>query len=460
MANSKNNIDHKEVTESCSNMTEVSHNNTKTKSSCDSRCQRRLSTLLHTHVVMIVVCTLAALDAVCVIGQLICDILIMKEKLTYYEDLDDKMTAVLMEFLPCLNNSLHPKWNLDAINDVLLGNDVHFQSDKLSPHNCTSVSSMFTIPVSASGHRSKRAIEPKVPGHEVDHGMLYTMTHIFHLGSLAILSALLLETFLKVFAMGKKLKHHKLEVFDAIVVTVSWCLDVGFWEGIWAHPGTEAATILIILLPWRVVRIVNSFVLVIQEKDHVELKIVKQRLRQSIKKNKESLEKTVSYKHEVKALAGLCRKMGASESDIAACSPTGKAARRGSLHSVLERAASLTLISTMSSMGSVPSLFDMGDIDSDEENDNSGHENLGRKASHNTTLDSTSDVFSLENEDGNGIDNRGFDRRSSSVSSKESEVILGVQPHMRTDAVRKDSSDSLPPSFLAAATRKGSITRL
>ena len=42
------------------------------------------------------------------------------------------------------------------------------------------------------------------------------------------------------------------------MVSVSWALDVAFWEGIWAQPGTEAATILIFILPWRVVRIVNS----------------------------------------------------------------------------------------------------------------------------------------------------------------------------------------------------------
>ena len=41
-------------------------------------------------------------------------------------------------------------------------------------------------------------------------------------------------------------------------MSVSWALDVAFWEGIWAQPGTEAATILIFILPWRVVRIVNS----------------------------------------------------------------------------------------------------------------------------------------------------------------------------------------------------------
>ncbi|XP_055900238.1 uncharacterized protein LOC106070564 isoform X1 [Biomphalaria glabrata] len=420
------------------------------------RCQKRMSILLHTHVVLIIVSALAALDAICVIGQLICDILIMREKLYHYEQVEEKLTEELFDYIPCLNKTLHVKWNLDAIYAVLTGTDSHFSSTPL-PKHCN-YSTTDTLDSSGSllldmvtGHRAKRAIEPKVPGHEVDHGIRYTLTHIFHLGSLVILSALLLETFLKVFAMGMKLKHHKLEVFDAIVVIISWCLDVALWEGIWAHPGTEAAMLLIYLLPWRVIRIVNSFVLVIQEKDHVQLKIVKQRLRQSLKKNKESIDKTSMYKHELKALAGLCRKLGASDSEINACSPMGKAARRGSVQSVLERAASLTFISTLSSMGSQPSLFDMGDISSEEEDEGKQHEALDRTASHNptiksamssTTIDSNSAVFTSDTEEGQGVDNKGFKgSRSSSLSSKESTVIQVDPNEVKVSDLDKAKND-------------------
>lgn len=47
-------------------------------------------------------------------------------------------------------------------------------------------------------------------------------------------------------------------MFDAFVITVSWALDLVFWEGLWAHPEDEAANIMIFILPWRVIRIVNS----------------------------------------------------------------------------------------------------------------------------------------------------------------------------------------------------------
>lgn len=45
------------------------------------RMKKRMSTLLHTHVALIILTACATLDAACVIGQIIADILIMKGKL-------------------------------------------------------------------------------------------------------------------------------------------------------------------------------------------------------------------------------------------------------------------------------------------------------------------------------------------------------------------------------------------
>ncbi|KAK7485723.1 hypothetical protein BaRGS_00023024, partial [Batillaria attramentaria] len=468
-----------------------------------TRCRKRLSTLLHTHVALILVCMLAALDATCVIGQIICDILIMKdyvyfthrardiyvlegtllfqavikqwltspevvfcregmeveggclsgkgawrfqvddtETLSDWHELDENLTAILFKELPLLNRSdLDPgEADLMKVRDFLLqhqgqaqlnltsqlqafafqnpglnqrwlnsflqaGANAQLSATQASVMNVTiappldeqensSLSHMiigfFKIPVSHS--RSKRAAGGG--GEDGEHGLLHELTHAFHLGSMIILSILLLETLLKMFAMGKKVLHHKLEIFDAFVVSVSWALDVAFWEGIWAHPGNEAATILIFILPWRVVRIVNSFVLVIQEKDHVQLKIVKQRLRLSMKKSKESTRKASGYRTEVKQLQGLCRKYGATEGEITACGPTGRSGRRrSSLLPVMERAASLTLISAL---GSHPSLYTMDDS-SDEED--AGSRELTRTVSQDPTLRSALSVSTLDSVD-------------------------------------------------------------
>jgi hypothetical protein len=48
----------------------------------DFRMKKRMSTLLHTHVALIILTACATLDAGCVIGQIISDILIMKGKAT------------------------------------------------------------------------------------------------------------------------------------------------------------------------------------------------------------------------------------------------------------------------------------------------------------------------------------------------------------------------------------------
>ncbi|XP_025086663.1 uncharacterized protein LOC112559546 [Pomacea canaliculata] len=245
---------------------------------------------------------------------------------------------------------------------------------------------IFKQPLANIRHR--RAANKRLDKHDQ---MLNHLTHSFHIGSMVILSFLLLETLLKVIAMGKKMLHHKLEVFDAFIVSSSWVLDVYFWQGIWDQPREEAATLLIYILPWRVVRIVNSFVLVIQEKDHVQLKIIKQRLRLSAKRSKETTLKATSYKTEVKQLQGLCRKYGATENEINACGLTGRnGRRRSSLVPAMEKAAALTLISAL---GSHPSLYTM---DSSSDDDRTS---LDLTISNDLTLRSTYSSTTLDSAD-------------------------------------------------------------
>jgi len=44
------------------------------------------------------------------------------------------------------------------------------------------------------------------------HIMLHELTHAFHLGSMVILTFLVLVTYFKIFVMGRKFLHHKIEV--------------------------------------------------------------------------------------------------------------------------------------------------------------------------------------------------------------------------------------------------------
>lgn len=339
-----------------------------------NRMKKRMSTLLHTHVALIILTICAVLDAGCVIGQIIADILIMKDELHEKEILEASSKDLLFKTFPdFLNKSVHGAWSLQSIL-VLVQNNVngHSHSDGSEHLPIDALVEMARIPTFDEndtnpfdhshddghshdhdhGHFHSHARVKRGAGgnHKHDlltdaamirHYMLHELTHAFHLGSMVILTLLVLITFFKMFVMGKKFLHHKIEVFDAFVITVSWCLDLVFWEGLWAHPEDEAANIMIFILPWRVIRVVNSFVLVIQGRDLLQLKIVKQQYRGSVKRASDLKMKTELYRVEVKNLQALCKKKGATEKDIKDCAPTGGRRRRSSLLPVLSRLASI-----------------------------------------------------------------------------------------------------------------------
>ncbi|XP_063398319.1 uncharacterized protein LOC134701583 [Mytilus trossulus] len=325
------------------------------------RLKKRLSTLLHTHVALILLSTLAVLDAGCVIGQIISDILIMKDELHEKQLMESEAKKIIFDLFPGrFNRSGYDEAEFESI--LLILRDC-FQ--EVNGPEITRIQNKFAAAVekqlhkghnhanhhhhlhkrgSAGNHKHTFKDSHKIYTHHI----LHELTHAFHLGSFVILTILLLETFLKVLAMGKKFLNHKIEVFDAFVVLVSWILDVAFWEGLWAHPETEAARIMTIILPWRLVRIVNSFVMVIQEKDQVQLKIIKQQYRGSVKRASDMKMKVELYRMEMRQLQSLCRRRGASEKEIQTCAPEGKR-RRSSLLPVLTRLASVGLLGSMTS---------------------------------------------------------------------------------------------------------------
>lgn len=103
--------------------------------------------------------------------------------------------------------------------------------------------------------------------------------HVLHYISIAILSIFMIELFLKIYAMGLTFFKHKMEVFDGIVVIVSFSLDVAFSgeEG-----AVDGISLIVLLRLWRVTRIVNGIVLSVKmqaerkiqllEKENTELK--------------------------------------------------------------------------------------------------------------------------------------------------------------------------------------------
>ncbi|CAN7986550.1 unnamed protein product, partial [Ixodes hexagonus] len=86
-------------------------------------------------------------------------------------------------------------------------------------------------------------------------------TEVIHSLSIFILSLFLVEVCAKLYAYRLRFFRHKLEVFDAIVVIVSFALDVAFRN---PESAANGAGLIIVLRLWRVARLLNGIVLTVK----------------------------------------------------------------------------------------------------------------------------------------------------------------------------------------------------
>ncbi|KAK7481368.1 hypothetical protein BaRGS_00027448, partial [Batillaria attramentaria] len=98
--------------------------------------------------------------------------------------------------------------------------------------------------------------------HEEEHGPNRELTeHVLHMASLIILTIFFVEVVFKVIAEGTHLLKHKAEVFDAIVVVVSFTMDITFSFVNVTQAAKDYAGLLVVLRLWRFTRIINGVIL-------------------------------------------------------------------------------------------------------------------------------------------------------------------------------------------------------
>ncbi|KAM9522844.1 voltage-gated hydrogen channel 1-like isoform 1-T3 [Salvelinus alpinus] len=119
----------------------------------------------------------------------------------------------------------------------------------------------------------------------LEHG--HIAPQVFHYLSLALLTFFMVELAGKLFAYQLEFFHHKFEVFDGLVVIVSFILDI-VYIAIDAFMG-----LLILLRLWRVARIVNGI-----------LVSVKARADHKVHKLKESNDQLVQQVSELQERSG------------------------------------------------------------------------------------------------------------------------------------------------------------
>ncbi|WAR02275.1 HVCN1-like protein, partial [Mya arenaria] len=143
------------------------------------------------------------------------------------------------------------------------------------------------------------------------------VAHIIKYIGFAVLSVMVFEVLLKLVCLGPVFFRKKIEVFDGFIVTISFVIDVVFMDSKWYESGKDATTILVLLMPWRVVRIVNSFLITINHKHHIEMLTIRRAKKKVDIKLKKLRQLMLEMRHDIDLLIGLAKLKGATEPEIA-----------------------------------------------------------------------------------------------------------------------------------------------
>ncbi|KAH3888162.1 uncharacterized protein LOC127845958 [Dreissena polymorpha] len=143
--------------------------------------------------------------------------------------------------------------------------------------------------------------------------LIGNIAKIFHYCSITLLTIILIETICKAICAGRSFFHRKIEVFDASVVLISFLLDFSFLMFLPNIDTKDFVFILAILLPWRVIRVVDSLIVSVKDHEHFRLKLVykrKKKIQGNLRDTEVMLQK---YMTQVTALQRLCIEEGIDE---------------------------------------------------------------------------------------------------------------------------------------------------
>ncbi|XP_076466809.1 uncharacterized protein LOC143297814 isoform X3 [Babylonia areolata] len=137
--------------------------------------------------------------------------------------------------------------------------------------------------------------------------------HALHYASLSILSFLLAETLLKISCVGRRFLKKRMEVFDAVIIVVSFTLDIIFVEGLTILHLQHYVIVLSFLLPWRVLRVLNSLIVAVMVQHRFHLKLLYKQKRKINKQLQESTDSVKTLEKQLAILKQLCMNRGMTE---------------------------------------------------------------------------------------------------------------------------------------------------
>ncbi|BFZ04423.1 hypothetical protein BsWGS_07462 [Bradybaena similaris] len=122
---------------------------------------------------------------------------------------------------------------------------------------------------------------------------------IFHYLSVAILSVFLVEISIRLYVMRLVFFKHKLEIFDAAIVIISFILDIVFRN---SEDASVGMGLLIVLRLWRVARFVNGIVMSVQKQANQKIEKERHRAEELEKELKKLQEYSVAQEEEIERL--------------------------------------------------------------------------------------------------------------------------------------------------------------
>lgn len=134
------------------------------------------------------------------------------------------------------------------------------------------------------------------------HEHSYIAPKIIHSLSIFILSLFLVEIAAKLYAYRLSFFRHKMEMFDAAIVIISFGLDVAFRD---PESAANGSGLIIVLRLWRVARLLNGIVLTVKTQAERQLMReckLREKLMQDLLKNRDycnALEQEISSLREL-----------------------------------------------------------------------------------------------------------------------------------------------------------------
>ncbi|XP_042349797.1 voltage-gated hydrogen channel 1 [Plectropomus leopardus] len=139
----------------------------------------------------------------------------------------------------------------------------------------------------------------------VKHG--HIAPEVFHYLSLALLTFFMVELSGKLYAYRLEFFQHKFEVFDGVVVVVSFVLDIAV---IFLEEAFTGMSLLILLRLWRVARIINGILVSVKTRADQKVHKLKESYDHLVQRVTELQERSDKLEQENQKLQALLKKNG------------------------------------------------------------------------------------------------------------------------------------------------------